>query len=131
MANARALVVVRPTDDGYAETILFQALLCRGHDCRVLQREIRALLRRVGFQRTFLEVSLEPSSPAEPDPLLFGDIPDGAGPHARRIIVRFGHQDDEFVTAEHYNRQQFRVLRETFRLILQRVGIHVRDVRYG
>ena len=131
MADARALIVARPTGDGYAETILYKPLLCRVSDCRVLIRELRALIRRVGFQRNFVDITEEPSSPADPDPVLFGAIPDGAGPFVRRITVRFGYHDSEFTTAQHYNRQQYRVLKEVFRLVLQRLGVHVRGVRYG
>ena len=131
MDNAHALVVCRPTEDEFAETVLYQPLFCRRQDLRKLKREVQAMLRKVGFQRTFLDISFDTPSPSDPDPVLFGEVADGAGPHVRRISVLFGYGNEEFVSTYHYNRQQYRVLRDALRLILERVGIHVRSIRYG
>ena len=128
----RALVVMRPLDDGFAETLLFQPIDSDRSTISSIAREIRCLLRSIGYRPRAILVSIDTYGPSDPTPVGFGPLHvDVNDPHVPlcRMEIRVGTNGHLFTGSIRLNRNQWRLLRAMVSRVLDSLGLEARITR--
>ena len=125
-------MVLRPLDEGFAETLLFQPINADRGTVRSVAREIRGFLRSIGFRPRTILVSIDTAGPSDPAPVDFGPLPDAADGHfvpTCAMQIRVGTSGHLFTGSLRLSRNQWRLLRAMIYRILDSLGLEARIAR--